>query len=415
MQMHIALILRRCRVVARVARVFWSSTSGSHEMKSSLRSLIGAVVAVLCALMLWKDVAFAQVRTYDVQWTNTAPTIDAVIGAGEWAAAGPAQGDWEELRQEVTDMDTDNNRFQMMWDANGLYILYQIDRTTWLPPLGGGNPLMSFSDDSLNLYFDPNRDGEENFDPTPVPFVGDPIVDGYQVAFNQYQGTFVSTNADRQGVGFYTEAHIDSEFDDDANWNLGGLPTEGPALQDIVVAQNNGATGGLAEMFFPWSSFDADITSGPGDYNLNTIIDAADYTIWRDTLGSTTDLRANGDNTGTSENVIDQADYDIWKTGFGTAGTVGTSGLYAPSAPSNDDTWFYQMGQITTLPDNVLPVYNYTNVAPEVPINFFATHPHAEITFVGQPGPGASASPEPSSIALLMLAAMGLAALARRR
>ena len=59
-----------CR--ARVARVFWSSTSGSHEMKSSLRSLIGAVVAVLCALMLWKDVAFAQVRTYDVKWTNTA-------------------------------------------------------------------------------------------------------------------------------------------------------------------------------------------------------------------------------------------------------------------------------------------------------------------------------------------------------
>ena len=29
----------------------------------------------------------------------------------------------------------------------------------------------------------------------------------------------------------------------------------------------------------------------PGDYNLNTIIDAADYTVWRDTLGSTTDLR----------------------------------------------------------------------------------------------------------------------------
>ena len=35
-----------------------------------------------------------------------------------------------------------------------------------------------------------------------------------------------------------------------------------------------------------------------GDYNQNHIVDAADYTIWRDTLGSTTDLRANGDNTG---------------------------------------------------------------------------------------------------------------------
>ena len=37
-----------------------------------------------------------------------------------------------------------------------------------------------------------------------------------------------------------------------------------------------------------------------GDYNGNGIVDAADYTVWRDTLGSTTDLRANGDNSGAS-------------------------------------------------------------------------------------------------------------------
>ena len=37
-----------------------------------------------------------------------------------------------------------------------------------------------------------------------------------------------------------------------------------------------------------------------GDYNSNGIVDAADYTVWRDTLGSLTDLRANGDNTGAS-------------------------------------------------------------------------------------------------------------------
>ena len=28
-----------------------------------------------------------------------------------------------------------------------------------------------------------------------------------------------------------------------------------------------------------------------GDYNKNSIVDAADFTVWRDTLGSTTDLR----------------------------------------------------------------------------------------------------------------------------
>ena len=55
----------------------------------------------------------------------------------------------------------------------------------------------------------------------------------------------------------------------------------------------------------------------PGDYNRNGIVDAADYTIWRNTLGSTTDLRANGNNSGASADKIDQADYTFWKSRFG--------------------------------------------------------------------------------------------------
>ena len=62
----------------------------------------------------------------------------------------------------------------------------------------------------------------------------------------------------------------------------------------------------------------------PGDYNGNGIVDAADYTVWRDTLGSTTDLRANGDNTGASAGKIDAADYAVWKANFGNhAGSPG--------------------------------------------------------------------------------------------
>jgi hypothetical protein len=56
-----------------------------------------------------------------------------------------------------------------------------------------------------------------------------------------------------------------------------------------------------------------------GDYNGNGTVDAADYTVWRDTLGSTTDLRANGDNTGASAGKIDAADYIAWKNNFGRA------------------------------------------------------------------------------------------------
>lgn len=50
-----------------------------------------------------------------------------------------------------------------------------------------------------------------------------------------------------------------------------------------------------------------------GDYNGDLKVDAADYTIWRDTLNSTSDLRADGDNSGT----VDQNDYDLWKANFG--------------------------------------------------------------------------------------------------
>jgi hypothetical protein len=64
-----------------------------------------------------------------------------------------------------------------------------------------------------------------------------------------------------------------------------------------------------------------------GDYNGDGHADAADYTVWRDTLGSTIDLRANGDNTGASANVIDQADYTFWKSHFGSSGSGSGSRL----------------------------------------------------------------------------------------
>ena len=54
-----------------------------------------------------------------------------------------------------------------------------------------------------------------------------------------------------------------------------------------------------------------------GDYNQDGVVDAADYTVWRNTLGSTTDLRANGDDTGESHEVVDFADYEVWKSNFG--------------------------------------------------------------------------------------------------
>ena len=60
----------------------------------------------------------------------------------------------------------------------------------------------------------------------------------------------------------------------------------------------------------------------PGDYNFDGKVNVADFTVWRDTLGSTTDLSANG---GDSNNVIDTADYAVWTANFGETFGSGAS------------------------------------------------------------------------------------------
>ena len=50
--------------------------------------------------------------------------------------------------------------------------------------------------------------------------------------------------------------------------------------------------------------------SATGDYNNNGVVDAADYVVWRDGLGTT----------------FTQADYDVWRANFGATGGGGSAG-----------------------------------------------------------------------------------------
>lgn len=58
----------------------------------------------------------------------------------------------------------------------------------------------------------------------------------------------------------------------------------------------------------------------PGDYNGDGAVSAADYTSWRDTLGSTSDLRSDGDGSG----VVDAADYEVWSAHYATGAADST-------------------------------------------------------------------------------------------
>ncbi|QDU86817.1 hypothetical protein Pla175_01700 [Pirellulimonas nuda] len=107
-----------------------------------------------------------------------------------------------------------------------------------------------------------------------------------------------------------------------------------------------------------------------GDYNRDGFNDAADYTKWRDTLGSTTDLLANGYNGGTSANLIDESDYKWWRDTF--------------------------LGQDVFLADNLVIGTSWVDVVPQV-----------------ANGIGGTGVPEPATLTLAALA--GAALLMRRR
>jgi hypothetical protein len=56
------------------------------------------------------------------------------------------------------------------------------------------------------------------------------------------------------------------------------------------------------------------------DYNRNGIVDAADYVLWRNSVGQTgTSLAADGNGDG----VVDANDFNLWRSEFGQSAGAG--------------------------------------------------------------------------------------------
>ncbi len=73
----------------------------------------------------------------------------------------------------------------------------------------------------------------------------------------------------------------------------------------------------------------------PGDFNDNGIVDAADFTLWRDNLGGSEALiGGNGD----GNSVVDANDYQLWKDNFGNVAT--TASTYS-TVPEPERPWFW--------------------------------------------------------------------------
>jgi hypothetical protein len=66
------------------------------------------------------------------------------------------------------------------------------------------------------------------------------------------------------------------------------------------------------------------------DFNGDGIVDAADYTVWRDSLGQNVIPGTGAD--AFADGVIDQHDYDFWRRFFGSSSTGSSSAIPEPSA-----------------------------------------------------------------------------------
>jgi hypothetical protein len=66
-----------------------------------------------------------------------------------------------------------------------------------------------------------------------------------------------------------------------------------------------------------------------GDYDASGVVDAADYVLWRDTLGSSSQLAADGDRSGT----VDAGDYAVWRRNFGLSAPARSADVSRQSVP----------------------------------------------------------------------------------
>jgi hypothetical protein len=116
---------------------------------------------------------------------------------------------------------------------------------------------------------------------------------------------------------------------DTLNWaggfdieTFGAIPTDG--IHSLLIPS------GTSAISTPTSFV------GTGDYNHNNVVDAADYTVWRDTLGQSVTAGSGAD--GYTDGTINTADYTFWQNHFGQlvpgagSGAGLTSAVPEPSA-----------------------------------------------------------------------------------
>jgi hypothetical protein len=111
------------------------------------------------------------------------------------------------------------------------------------------------------------------------------------------------------------------------------LPDAGPYFARVSGADDTIQLYDLALSVIPLTT---------GDYNNDGIVNAADYTVWRNTLGQSVTPGTGADGTGqlgTPDGLIDQLDFNFWKSNYGNSSAGGASySRYTAAVPEPRST-----------------------------------------------------------------------------
>ncbi|MCD6385418.1 hypothetical protein J7M23_06530 [Candidatus Sumerlaeota bacterium] len=189
------------------------------------------------------------VQTYVINYTTNTITIDGVKNSAEWEGASPEATGFRLLRTTPPgDTATENIRWQALFDDENIYIVVQTDYASLTGPAGA-----DFADDTvpsgdtLELFINPNRNGEPNVPPPPgTPSGSGRTEDEYHIIISLAPGTYHRVSGNPGPPGLFTFAGYDTLFADNV------IGTWAPTALEFGVVSISGS-GATAEFKIPFS------------------------------------------------------------------------------------------------------------------------------------------------------------------
>lgn len=153
-------------------------------------------------------------------------------------------------------------------------------------------------------------------------------------------GPLISSLSALNNVAWAT-GHVTTTFDvASGTFSAGNSPDIdffSPLNQGLIFTSVPGSSsdiGDIEEAFLFYAEYTTNlgVPIEQGDFNGDDVVDAADYTLWRDTLGQTVFPGTNADASGNG--LIDAADYTIWAANYGTSSPSSLASASAVPEPT---------------------------------------------------------------------------------